>query len=324
MNNDLYFDGKKYISSKRASQLTGYSRDYIGELCRAQELDARMVGRAWFLTLSSLRDYQARTSLKEEKRREEVRGAKKDTVSELPVFDLKEELAKRRKELAQLQSPLSKSHKASLIAYESDSTPLLPVSKKASHKELDKPVDEVFEQTLPALDKDLVISHHYSVPSFISVFSKVSIALVVCVVCVVVGLSVSRVAREYRYTSLPAAVAQNEITRSWFDGASLGWYRFVNATFGQMKGMTLALFDGGVRVAVRDGRSEIPSQNENGIVVLPGSAEGKMNLEKIQNSFSDEVEVRKSDDGTTGVITPVFRKVSQDDYLFVMVPVKEQ
>ncbi len=44
----------------------------------------------------------------------------------------------------------------------------------------------------------------------------------------------------------------------------------------------------------------------------------------IQNSFSDEVAVRPDQSGTSGVITPVFRKNSGEDFLYVLVPLKEQ
>ncbi len=39
----------KYISAKRAAELTGYARDYIGQLVRKGKLRAERVGRAWFV-----------------------------------------------------------------------------------------------------------------------------------------------------------------------------------------------------------------------------------------------------------------------------------
>jgi len=55
MNGDeLQLDGKKYISSKRASKISGYTKDYIGQLSRANKLDARLVGRTWYVAEDSL------------------------------------------------------------------------------------------------------------------------------------------------------------------------------------------------------------------------------------------------------------------------------
>jgi len=31
-------DGKKFISLKRASEVTGYTNDYVGQLCRSEKI----------------------------------------------------------------------------------------------------------------------------------------------------------------------------------------------------------------------------------------------------------------------------------------------
>ena len=46
---ELIFAGNKYISSKRAAKLTGYTTDYIGQMCRAEKMDCRLVGRNWYI-----------------------------------------------------------------------------------------------------------------------------------------------------------------------------------------------------------------------------------------------------------------------------------
>ncbi|CAN5773855.1 hypothetical protein BH11PAT2_BH11PAT2_10410 [soil metagenome] len=40
---------KTYISSKRAAEITGYAKDYVGQLCREGHVDAKMVGRSWYV-----------------------------------------------------------------------------------------------------------------------------------------------------------------------------------------------------------------------------------------------------------------------------------
>jgi hypothetical protein len=61
----------------------------------------------------------------------------------------------------------------------------------------------------------------------------------------------------------------------------------------------------------------------DGIAVVPSLGQSdKQEIIKnnIRNTFSDEVEVIPDKSGTSGVITPVFKKVSKDNYVYVLVP----
>jgi hypothetical protein len=60
MENSLILDGVKYISSKQAAGITGYAKDYIGQMCRAGRIDAKLVGRNWFVSERSLLNYRER------------------------------------------------------------------------------------------------------------------------------------------------------------------------------------------------------------------------------------------------------------------------
>lgn len=62
MTHELVADGKTYISSKRASQMSGYAQDYIGQLARKQLIDARRIGGLWYVFLDSLMGYQQKAS----------------------------------------------------------------------------------------------------------------------------------------------------------------------------------------------------------------------------------------------------------------------
>lgn len=55
---ELVVDGEKYISSKRAARLSGYAKDYIGQLCRAGKIDAKMVGRSWYVKESAIKEHR--------------------------------------------------------------------------------------------------------------------------------------------------------------------------------------------------------------------------------------------------------------------------
>ncbi len=58
MSTDIILDEGKYISSKRASEMTGYAQDYIGQLSRGALIDARRIGGLWYVSMDSLLAYK--------------------------------------------------------------------------------------------------------------------------------------------------------------------------------------------------------------------------------------------------------------------------
>lgn len=55
---ELIIDDKKYISSKHAAKITGYAKDYVGQLCREGRVEARLVGRSWYVLEDSVREHR--------------------------------------------------------------------------------------------------------------------------------------------------------------------------------------------------------------------------------------------------------------------------
>jgi hypothetical protein len=82
MKDSFIFEGKKYISARRASEISDYASDYVGQLCRAGKLDCRMIGRSWFVTEESIHLHKAAISREEagRSRIENLRG-KSDKVT---------------------------------------------------------------------------------------------------------------------------------------------------------------------------------------------------------------------------------------------------
>lgn len=56
--NEITIGDKLYISSKRAAEITGYAKDYVGQLCREGHVDAKMVGRSWYVYEPSIRAHR--------------------------------------------------------------------------------------------------------------------------------------------------------------------------------------------------------------------------------------------------------------------------
>ncbi|HVW82883.1 MAG TPA: hypothetical protein VHC68_03000 [Candidatus Paceibacterota bacterium] len=56
--NEITLDGKIYVSSKRAAEITGYAKDYVGQLCREGRVEARLIGRNWYVLKDAIQDRQ--------------------------------------------------------------------------------------------------------------------------------------------------------------------------------------------------------------------------------------------------------------------------
>ncbi len=55
---ELTIGDKVYISSKRAAKITGYAKDYVGQLCREGRVEARLVGRNWYVLEASILEHR--------------------------------------------------------------------------------------------------------------------------------------------------------------------------------------------------------------------------------------------------------------------------
>jgi len=87
--NEVDFNGKTYISSKRASEMTGYTNDYIGQLARAGKIKAKMIGRTWFVETDSILKHKIANKLKYE----QTPPLPSKYVSHLPSIPVKQALA---------------------------------------------------------------------------------------------------------------------------------------------------------------------------------------------------------------------------------------
>ena len=55
---NILIEGKEYVSSERAAKLVGYTKDYVGQLARAGKIDAKRIGRSWYIAQDSINKHK--------------------------------------------------------------------------------------------------------------------------------------------------------------------------------------------------------------------------------------------------------------------------
>lgn len=60
MVHELVLESGSYISSKKAAEMSGYTQDYVGQLARSGQLDAKRIGGLWYVERESLARHKER------------------------------------------------------------------------------------------------------------------------------------------------------------------------------------------------------------------------------------------------------------------------
>jgi hypothetical protein len=353
MNSDLYFDGKKFISSNRAAKISGYVNDYIGQLCRDGKLDCRMVGRSWYVSFESLILHKNAngngTKSRSQKHNRKV-------VSILPEL--------LREEAVEQASSFSVSHAGIYQKFGLSETPHFGASsfnvKKTGHVSKTNPLrvnkpkiklpSELWADTRAPfvfhvsekvrIEREKIREHK----EFLTYMFPRATAGVLSLFFAIAGfwfalnsnpeaeLAYRNVFNSFKNNGVQVlAIAGDTLeanvfsgTRGSLDRVGIAVYRTINGWIFKTQRRILVM-------AGREPKTETITQIEldnskpnQGMVVVPTDAKTDRQavVTKIKNSFSDEVTVEPSADGTNGVITPVFKKAKGDDYLYVLVPIK--
>ncbi len=288
MNSELYFEGKKYISAKRASEITGYNSDYIGQLCRGFKIEARRVGRGWFMGEDSVLEHKKNAS-------EKSRGI--------------------------IYFPPTINH---YLQPFSETFNQLQPSRDFS---LSSILDEKLKKTLfylaliPLLSLIFFfvsISHNKDFQSKVTILSGDFISFNQTLVLKTLPSATSQFALALQ--SVNGSSIFNSAGR-FLDHLALNTYHFISGLFNFETVNTFVLLDTKHIDAVNKNDSEY---NHIGVVTSPSTGnavEDERLKKKIKDSFSDETKVYPDNSGTSGVIKPVFKKSSDQDYLYVVVPV---
>lgn len=81
---ELVLDGKTYLSSKKAAKVTGYAKDYIGQLCREGRVDSKLVGRSWYVYEPSIREHRFNDERSKAKKKQANTGDNSPALVEKP------------------------------------------------------------------------------------------------------------------------------------------------------------------------------------------------------------------------------------------------
>ena len=326
MKDTLILEGKTYISARRASKIMKYAQDYIGQLCRSNKLDCRMVGRSWFVTEESLINHRQGT----------LDG--KDSISSKPTSTV---LAPIQSSIVSnvsnpevsIPSPISTNSyeanndkaKVSIFKYESHDGPRLPEIKKRVPEEFN--INNIFNKTVSEFsnksnnkNSSIKFSSNNSLIKSFPLNTLIVTTIVIMIAFSGYVLSSSYLSNKNINSNNQASIGS--IIRNIGEGISYG--------FSSLARGISNLFASNNNDNTKTNNINIPTSNNedtSGIAISPSanSVNADENTKnRMKNYFSDEVKVNPDKSGTAGVITPVFKKTNGEDFLYVLVPVKEK
>jgi hypothetical protein len=275
MENEIVMDGKIYLTASEAARLTGYTNDYIGQLCRAGKVEGKVIGRTRYVCRESLNEYDT-------ERKEMVTAGR----------------------------------------HRSGFTVKCAVARSAFNDQvpgffLDSRKDNALLDVVPAPSGGIV---------FRTTLSLFSIFVVIVTIVFIPGMH-ARIATLFPETSskihaealIAGSAAFPDVAFAYVEMSAVSVYRTI-VSVGTFTGQ---VFSRGVLTLNTLWTTMTGQHIQQGLVVVPSTGSDERNKEleaRVRSSFSDEVEISINEDGSSGVIRPVFKSDKEDEYLFVMVP----
>lgn len=146
----VVFDGKEYVKAAVLAERFQYTQDYLGQLCRAKKVDARLVGRAWYLNLDSLNTHRkARYKSLEKSTTEASKQDATNTQHFLTRIDVEPVLKKKTVKI--LKNTKAGDLNEYSVKYEKDDYSLIP---RVSPEAVSKPIP-----VLPAEAEEVTVKN---------------------------------------------------------------------------------------------------------------------------------------------------------------------
>ncbi|MDE1946827.1 MAG: hypothetical protein KGI23_03055, partial [Patescibacteria group bacterium] len=127
MKGTIEIDGKIFISASRAAEITRYSKDYIGQLCRHAKVKAKLIGRGWFVEEADLLRYKKESDEQQNNRRHQASEIAKEIY---------------RKDENGYFREIPTAPKTEKISYFSDDRPLMPIISKVVSQTAESAIDK--------------------------------------------------------------------------------------------------------------------------------------------------------------------------------------
>lgn len=125
----VVFDGREFVKASVLAEKFRYTQDYLGQLCRGKKVDARLVGRAWYINLDSLNSH------KNARYKDKVTAKSHETVAIIPSVNylsrIDVEPILKQKTVKIMKSESGKLTEVSM-KYEGDDYSLIPRVNKSA------------------------------------------------------------------------------------------------------------------------------------------------------------------------------------------------
>lgn len=141
---EISFKGENYIKASVLADKYGYTADYIGQLCRAGQVKATLVGRSWYVNEESLLAHR--------------KGRYRSTLAKS-----KEMVRKLAEQRVHQQTPINVKR---IVRYETDERELLP---ELGHFETDTNASAGSPLSLPSDNESEIVEESLDEPEALSV-----------------------------------------------------------------------------------------------------------------------------------------------------------
>lgn len=322
MKDTLNIDGRIYISSRRAAEISKYSNDYVGQLCRGGKVPARMMGRTWFVDQEALLEHKRAAE-------EALRARSRAGVYTYAPAAVQE--AAQAAPAEHIPAAPAVPHTATSATADADVKPFLPVLEKRIPA---MPVARIPTERAGSIGRQAGYSELVRSVILRRVISTVAVVTIIVSGGFVTSRSgltelaqfngVRQMATEQVVHGTASAL---DAAARFFDGVRSAYGTVVAFFADRLSGVNRKLARGVPEssVAGKVGDSSAPATSIpwNGIAVVSSDpSTDAVTEQRIKDSFSDPVTIRPGESGTSGVITPVFKETSGDGFLYVLVPVE--
>ncbi|MCK4891326.1 MAG: helix-turn-helix domain-containing protein [Candidatus Pacebacteria bacterium] len=272
-----------YISLHEAAKITNYSQDYISLLCRQKKLNGTKIGRNWVTTKQWIEDYINKT-----------KGSGQNII---PVRI--ENNIKTKNEIINI-----KENTGTDLGIKENSG----FNQEKYHKSLN---------SIKAYQSQIKnpVSNRFILTSLAASF-----VIVVFIFLNSYSLAINQSFLKYSKT------VQNAKSIKYLSGlinSDLNLNNILKNEIGRVAGVEDLNEDGNT---ISGERNDLANEEKNGMIIVPlgGDKDSQENIDminRISSSFSDEVKIKPSEDEASGIITS--SNNPEDNYLYLMVPVKE-